>query len=443
MTRNDPDTLNLAYRVLSGDDSDERACSAIPEEACTDVPRNYLLNVANGACTKLAEQLASPGLVLPWLLATIGAPATFVAFLTPIKQVGSLLPQLAVAAWIRSLPQRKWAWVGAGAGQAVALVLLALATLALDPVTAGIAVLGLYLLFNVLSGVGSVAFQDVVGKTIPKGRRGRMLANRAMIGGALTLIAAAYMRFGVGDPEQIDLLIALVVVAAILWAAGALVFALITEEAGSTGGGRSMARELAAARELVGQVPGYRQYLYARGLLLLGVELSMPFFALDAARRFGTSPELLALLIFSVGVANIVSSPFWGAWSDAASRGVMVTSGVIGAIAAAGALSFGLLPMPLQQPWAYAVLLAALGIAQSGVRLGRKTYLVDGAPAEERPLYVAFANTAAGVVALAGGLFGVLADLVSVAAVLGLLAVLAALGAIASRRLPLAEGMAA
>ena len=261
MTNDDPDTLDLAYRVLSGDDSDERACSAIPEDACTDVPRNYVLNVANGACTKLAEQLASPGLVLPWLLAAIGAPATFVAFLTPIKQVGSLLPQMAVAGWIRSLARRKWAWVVAGLGQAVMLCLLAAVVVTLSPVAAGMAVLGLFLVFNVLSGIGSVAFQDVVGKTIPKGRRGRMLANRAMIGGVLTLAAAAYMRLGVGDPEQLELLLTLVLAAAALWAAGAGFFALIAEQPGATAGGRSMAKELALAKGLFREVPGYRRYL--------------------------------------------------------------------------------------------------------------------------------------------------------------------------------------
>ena len=31
------------------------------------------------------------------------------------------------------------------------------------------------------SGAGSVAFQDVTGKTIPKGRRGRLLAHRAAV----------------------------------------------------------------------------------------------------------------------------------------------------------------------------------------------------------------------------------------------------------------------
>ena len=60
------------YGILTGDGPEDRACASIPEAACTDVPRNYLLNLANGACTKLAEQLASPGLTLPWMMAALG-----------------------------------------------------------------------------------------------------------------------------------------------------------------------------------------------------------------------------------------------------------------------------------------------------------------------------------------------------------------------------------
>src|SRR5690625_902963 len=104
------------YAVLTGE-REGRAASADPH-----LPRNYLLNLSNGACSKLAEQLASPGLTLPWMMAALGIPASLVAFLAPIKQVGSLLPQMAVSARIGRLQRRKWAWVAAGIAQALALL---------------------------------------------------------------------------------------------------------------------------------------------------------------------------------------------------------------------------------------------------------------------------------------------------------------------------------
>ena len=99
--------IEQLYDFISTDE-DGRTCEAISEEACTDVPRNFLLNALNGTATKLAEQIASPGLVLPWFLAALGAPAALAGLLVPIRRGGALLPQLAVAGRIRRFKKRKW-----------------------------------------------------------------------------------------------------------------------------------------------------------------------------------------------------------------------------------------------------------------------------------------------------------------------------------------------
>ncbi|MEQ9737075.1 MAG: hypothetical protein RLN67_07580, partial [Algiphilus sp.] len=91
-----------SYELISGDDDADRICAALPDSACRHAPRNYLLNVLNGAASKLAEQVAGPRLVLPWILSSTGAPAMVVAALMPIKQAASLLPQLAVAGQLRA-----------------------------------------------------------------------------------------------------------------------------------------------------------------------------------------------------------------------------------------------------------------------------------------------------------------------------------------------------
>jgi len=89
--------MNRFYLLLSGE-GEQRLCEAIPDQACREVPRNTSLNILNGACTKLAEQLASPGLVLTWLFGFLGAPPVMAGWLEPVKQTASLLPQLCRAA---------------------------------------------------------------------------------------------------------------------------------------------------------------------------------------------------------------------------------------------------------------------------------------------------------------------------------------------------------
>lgn len=430
---------DLPYRILSGDNSDERACEAIPDGQCSDVPKNFTLNALNGACSKLAEQLASPGLVLPWLLTAAGAPAVFATVVPAIKQAFSLAPQMAVAGLIRGRPQRKWVWVGAGAVQAVAMVGIALAAAGLQGWAAGAAVVALFALFSLMSGAASVAFQDVMGKTIPKGRRGRLLSTRAAIGGALVLIAAAALKFGVEDGA--DLALPLVLGAAALWVGATLAFALIAEQPGATGGGRSIAQSLAAGFTLMRENGPYNRFVKARALLL-SIELAMPVYALHAAALYGQGAGVLAVMVFAVGLANIVSSPLWGRLSDAAAEKVMAAAAVAGAAAAALALGIDVaLGAPEWSLWLYALVFVLLGVAEAGVRLGRKTYLVDGAPKDEKALYAAFANSAVGVIALAALFFGVLVDATNALAGVGAAGLLALLAALYSRTLPAASAM--
>ncbi|MFC4351238.1 MFS transporter [Fodinicurvata halophila] len=436
----DKEALERLYAVLAGDDSQDRACDAIPERACTSVPANFFLNLLNGVCTKLAEQLVSPGLTLPWLLTAIGVPASMVGFLSPIKQVGALLPQLFVAARIRQLARRKWVWLGAGVFQSFCLLLMIPAVLLLSDWAAGLTVLGLLTLFSIASGAGSVSFQDVMGKTIPKGRRGRLLANRAAFGGVLTLAAGLGLRFFLNEEGNAGHYILLLGTAALLWMVAACLFAAIREVPGEQQGGRNAIEEAGKGMTLVRQVNGYRKYLSARAALT-SVEVAMPLFVLHAYQRVSEGMSALAVFIVSVGLASILSSPFWGKLSDQTARRVMIQAGGMGVIAGFLALILGWLGPEQLSVYSYAPVFFLLGIAEAGARLGRKTYLVDAAPTEERPLYVAFANSAIGLVALVLGGLGILADLLTPASALVAFIVLAFLGLLLSYVMPEADRM--
>lgn len=99
-------------RLLDADDTSEgRSCEGIPEKACAEAPRNFALNVANDACTKTAEQLANPGVVLPLLLTAVAAPVALAGALEPVRRGASLLPGLVVSGRMRAFERRKGVWV--------------------------------------------------------------------------------------------------------------------------------------------------------------------------------------------------------------------------------------------------------------------------------------------------------------------------------------------
>jgi hypothetical protein len=429
------DPSERLYGLLSGEDPADRACEAIPEQQCTSVPANYVRNVANGACTKLAEQLAGPNLVLPWLLAAAGVPAGVVGFLAPIRQAGALLPQLAVSAAIRGLPRRKWVWVAAGILQGLTLAAMIPAVLLLPPLAAGLTVLALLTAFSLASGTASVSFQDVIGKTIPKGRRGVLLGNRAMLGGALTVAAGAVLYLLLGEEAGAGSYALLVGLAALLWLAGAALFARIEELPGATGGGKNALEEARYGLRLVARVSPYRRYLLARGLLVT-VEIAAPFYALFAKKAFGGALGGLGVYVLAVGAGNVVASRFWGKLSDLSARRTLILSGGLAAALALGAVTLGALPAAWRTPWLFGAVFVGLGIAQSGVRVGRKTYLVDAVPGEDRPVYVAFANTGIGIVTLGWGAIGLLSGVIGLAGLLLTLAGLAVAGGLAAAAMP-------
>jgi hypothetical protein len=391
------------YEVVVGEE-DERSCEAIPDEACREVPGNFVLNALNGASTKLAEQLASPGLVLPWMLGAVGAPASLVGLLVPVRRAGSLLPQLAVAGRIRAYARRKWFWVGAGVVQAVALVAMIPPLLLLPPLPAGLAVLAALAVFAVSSGVGSVAFKDVLAKTIPRGRRGRLLGVRATVGGLLAVGAAGALRFTMAQEESLLPYVILLASAAGLWLLGSLFFAAIQEVEGATEGGRNALEEARAGFHLLKAEPAFTRFVLARAFLL-AAQLAAPFYALQAQQTAGVGAGNLALFVMAASLATVLSSPFWGRFSDASARRVMVGGGVWTAITVGLALSTELLDAGTLALGLFILVFLSSGFAVAGVRLGRKTYLVDGAPERQRPLMVAVANTLVGVMyALAEGL---------------------------------------
>jgi hypothetical protein len=81
-----------------------------------------------------------------------------------------------------------------------------------------------------------------------------------------------------------------------------------------------------------------------------------------------------------------------------------------------------------------------LGIAEAGVRLGRKTYLLDYLDEKDRPTYIAFANSSIGVVTLGiGALLGLVIQYFGIQILLYVLIGMGLVGSYLSLRLKSSE----
>ena len=87
-------------------------------------------------------------------------------------------------------------------------------------------------------------------------------------------------------------------------------------------------------------------------------------------------------------------------------------------------------PTLLEPLWVIPALYFLLSVAHSGVRVGRKTYVVDLASGNRRTDYVAVGNTLIGILLLVAGSVGALSAVFGVAGVIAVLSAMGAVGAL-------------
>jgi len=239
----------------------------------------------------------------------------------------------------------------------------------------------------------------------------------------------------VGRGDDMLVYFGLVFFGAVLWFLAAAFFFLIREESGATAGGRNAIEEAGAGFQLLKGLSGYRRYLLARALLLT-VEVATPLFVLFGQGVVAGGAVGLGTFVVAVGVAQVIGSPFWGRFSDASSRKVLYWSALIAAAAGVVALLIALLPESAQIPPVYALVFILIGLAEAGVRLGRKTWLVDAAPQQDRPTWVAFSNTSIGMLTLAAGGLGLIAQFLGHEIMMLTIVLLCLMGAVAAWFMP-------
>ncbi len=428
-------TVEDLYNRITGEE-DARVCKDIPDSACNDQPRNFFAYLVANLLNKVADEIASAKLVIPWLFGLLGVPATFTGFLVPIREAGVLLPQLAVAAAVRNLPVRKGVWLLGAVLSALSLFGMAASAMLFEGAAAGWAILLMLVIFSLARGLCSVSAKDVLGKTVSKSRRGALMGWSASLSGIAVLGIGLWM--GLVNPADAGLGIfaGLLMTGGILWICAAIAFATIREQPGATeGGGNALAVALGQLK-LLKTNEEFRRFVLARGMLL-AVALAPPFYVLVAQQQSQQGLLGLGALIIANGLATSLSAPFWGYLGDRSSRLVMV-------LAASGAGLLGIFTWAaVEQGWQWAtgelglaVIFLLLNIMHGGVRLGRKVYLVDMATGENRAALVAVSNTVIGVLMLAGGLFGLVGELLGAAATVLLLGVMSLLAALCISRLP-------
>ena len=374
--------------------------------------------VASKVATQLGDLLCNAKTTVTWLMLAAGAPAGLVGLLVPVRESGSMLPQVFIAPWVARIEPRKRVAIAALVAQAIAAVLLAGLDSSTWGVVAGVCVIATIGVLSLARAFTSLASKDVLARAVPKGARGKVSGRATSLAGLVGLGGAAAALF-VHRPESVGLLAMVVGASAIGFGLSALTLLRVeeTEEKG-TAQGKPRLRDALSEPEL-------RRFVLVR-TLLSGSALGGPFIV-ALGREGTTSLQTLSAFVLAGGAASFVSAGAWGRLADVSGRGCMAAGGALATLAAAVVLGTQA-TRPDLPIWAWAALYFLFTSGYTGVRVGRKTYVVDVSEGDRRTQFIASSNT---LVAIALLIIGAgMAALPSATTSLALCAALTAAGAL-------------
>ncbi len=427
----------LYYYLNKGDK--QGVCTDITEDACKYVPRNFFLQIFSNMFIQLGDTLSNPKTVLTWLMSYVSAPVYLISLIVPLRESGSMVPQVFFAPFIRKRSIRKWLWIIGALLQFLAIGAIGIIALNFKGVIAGWLIATAVVLFSLSRSISSLSSKDIIGKTIPKTRRGRMKGYAVSVSGVLVLAAGLFMLYRSEKGANINFYTNIIFFASATWLVAAVIYSGIKEFSSQIKEESSDKNSIFASFGLLKTDKQFRDFIIARTLLLC-TALSAPFYVVLAQNYVGKEAYLLGLFIIAKGVASTVSSPIWGKYADKSSKNIMAVAVLIASVL--GIFIFftiSYFPLLRSAKWLYPVVLFILGIAHQGVRLGRKTYVIDMGTGNERTSYVSVSNTVIGIILLMVGGLSALVSLLSVEGVILLLSVLGLAGAYKSYKLPNVE----
>ena len=383
--------------------------------------RNFSLGIANGALFNLSTSLLDPSLVLTWLASQLTSSNFLIGLVMSINQGGWFLPQLLVSGYLQGRKRKLPLYVAMSAPRALCWALMALALFLINDQT--VLLILFYTMLTVYSladGLAGLPFMDVVAKAIPPTQRGAFFGWRRFLGGILALGGSLVVkcildeRRGLAFPHNFGVLFFL---ASLTISAAMISFGLFVEPV-EPGLNQSvdLLSQLKRALHLPRRDANYGRFLAVR-FLATAAGMATPFYIVYAKRVLNVSAGMVGVYLTWATLAGIASTLVWGRISDRrGNRGLILWVGLVGLATPLAALSIPLLvswqpSVAAHAPYAFAAVFVLTSVFQMGLTIGYLNYLLDIAPAEDRPLYIGLANTLTGLAVLASAVGGLIVDL--------------------------------
>lgn len=388
------------------------------------------------------------GAVLPVFANTLTDSKLIIGLLSALPGVSWSLLQLVGAAKVLHLPRKKgYLLKTAALGRFPMLLLPALLLFAPAPNKTLIlwVMVGCYALLFLTDGLVSVAWFDIIAKTIPSNLRGRFFGAMTFLNAVGGVGSGWIVKRVLADPRlvypyQYGVLFAFLCAGLAI----SFVFLLFIREPE----GAVASEEVQPLGKLIGQIPmiwkqnpAFRKIMIV-SWLMSGGGLAWPFYALYGIKSLSLPIEAGAIFIWAATLGNMAASPIWAWVNDRKGPRAVIVSIVairlltplLAILIPFLALRHPALTLPGVSQYLYALVFLVNGFYGSGFMIGFMNYMLELATEEQRPLFIGLSNTLTAPGLLAPILGGWLVSLWSYEAVFvfallfGILALFASLG---------------
>lgn len=379
-------------------------------------PRNFRLGVINGILYMMADTLFDPTLVLVAFLSNLTASPLLLGAVLPLRDGGWSLPQLWISGYLQSKPEKLPLYNKMTVVRMVIWGLLFVSiTFVREPNWSILLFFLLYGIGSAASGVGGMAFLEVVGRTIKPRRRGEFYAWRLGGAGILGIGASLLVRYLLDPQSQIHFPYNFSILSGLYFlfaSVGVMVFSFVKEGHDYPVIPKATTRDqIKRFLDVLRTNQHFRYYLTMQSMLIVA-NAATPFFAVYVIQVLGGPKAMIGVYLAAATIASLLANLILGRISLAyGNRRVMSFASLTGLVMSATVLLLVIIAPILQiSPlnaglWLVPVFIFS-GIRTTGIGISGNSLLLDLSPHDERTLYIGFTNTFLGIILLLTALSG-------------------------------------
>ena len=365
---------------------------------------NNQKNALHGFSLGIATTVAEPNTILPLIIHHFSSNLIIVGVFTSLLRGGAIIVQLVAAFYAQSYQKvmpylkivfffRFLSWFGIG----VAIFFVGDSNKTLTLWLIGI---GLFF-FSFSAGFGGIYFKEIIAKVFDKKERGKTMSTKQLFASIGSLLSGGVAGWVLENFQAPDSYAYLFMISALLMAAGLMAFASIEEPIKE----KVTQREDSFIKFLKNATKTFKtdQRLRLQILITLfgyAFLLAMPFVILKAKESFELTGWLVGGFITIQMIGSILGNLFL--WKRMTNNYVHMMQ-----LAFAIMIALFILAYFATLPLHYIVLFLLFGIARDGFRNADMNLILEIAPEEKRPVYVAIQSSLTSVgffFAIPGGL---------------------------------------